>query len=185
MLTKAWRICKIFDTSTKMKKVVIKDIRLVIYILFMVTVDLIVLILWQLTDSVKLKSRYVYEVQTQLSQIILPSSYTSKYPQLISTKSNSTSKLGLGDKITEHLPLDHTDITNNKINNHIITNFSQTNQLKIIFECNSNYNEVWITILTMYKIILLMYGIYLAWIIRYLIIYLKIVLLPILFYFSK
>ena len=35
-----------------------------------------------------------------------------------------------------------------------------------MYECNSNYQEVWITTLTMYKIILLMYGIYLAWIIR-------------------
>lgn len=48
----------------------------------------------------------------------------------------------------------------------IVQNYSQKNQLKLIFECNSSYNEVWVTILTMYKIVLLMYGIYLAWIIR-------------------
>jgi hypothetical protein len=176
MLTKAWRICKIFDTTTKMKKIVIKDLRLIIYILIMVTVDLIVLIFWQITDTVKLKSRYVYEVHSQLSQVILPSSYSSKYSQIMSTKpnlysifssNNSTSILELASKTPyESLDMDINDMTNNKNNNPIITNFTQTNQLKIIFECNSNYNEVWITILTMYKIILLMYGIYLAWIIR-------------------
>jgi hypothetical protein len=174
---KAWRICKIFDTTTKMKKIVIKDLRLIIYIILMVAIDVIVLVLWQLIDTVKLKSRYVYEIQTQLSQIILPSSYSSKYPQITSTISNFylifclnnlTSKLKLVNKTSHEFDnLDISEITKKKNNNPIISNFSQTNQLKLIFECSSNYNEVWITILTMYKIILLMYGIYLAWIIRY------------------
>jgi hypothetical protein len=48
----------------------------------------------------------------------------------------------------------------------VIQNVSQTNKLKLILECNSNLDEVWITALVVYKIIMFMYGIYLAWIIR-------------------
>lgn len=130
MLTKAWRIYKIFETTPKVKKVVIKDIRLIAYITCMIFIDILVLLIWQSADTVRLKARYVYEMQSQPSQIFF--------------------------------------IQNNSLaSNSIIKNYTQqTSQLKIVFECNSNFNEVWITVLTMYKIILLMYGIYLAWIIR-------------------
>ncbi|CAF0713415.1 unnamed protein product [Brachionus calyciflorus] len=142
MLSKAWRIYKIFDTTPQVKKVVIKDIRLVLYIILFMLIDLIVLFIWQFLDQVKLKARYVYEFQSQPSQIFVPN--TQLYRSSNSTNLKSTQ---------DEYPL--------------IKNLShQTNQLKIVFECNSNLNEVWITILTMYKIILLMYGIYLAWIIR-------------------
>ena len=40
------------------------------------------------------------------------------------------------------------------------------NSIKIVFECSSHYSDVWITIFVLDKIILVMYGIYLAWIIR-------------------
>ena len=88
MLAKAWRIYKIFETTPKMKKVVIKDLRLVIYIVCMVMIDVIILTIWQFVDTVKLKSRYVYESQSQSSsQIVLPPSFTSKY-SFFSTTSN-------------------------------------------------------------------------------------------------
>ena len=139
MLAKAWRIYKIFDTTPQIKKIVIKDLRLVVYIILMLFVDLIVLFVWQFLDPVRLKARYVYELQAQPSQIFMPN------------KNNVTLK----------------SVDNLNDEQILIKNLShQTNQLKIVFECNSNLNEVWITILTMYKIILLMYGIYLAWIIR-------------------
>lgn len=169
MLAKAWRIYKIFDTTPKMKKVVIKDLRLVIYIMCMVLVDVIILAIWQLVDTVKLKSRYVYESQSQSSsQIVLPPSYSSKYSFFSSTSNilnvplNNTNPDPFNSITETTTPI----IPNFDPNTPIIQNFSLTNQLKVVLECNSNYNEVWITILTMYKIILLMYGIYLAWIIR-------------------
>lgn len=139
MLAKAWRIYKIFDTSPQNKKIVIKDIRLVIYIILIMFVDLIILFVWQFSDSVKLRARYVYEAQSQPTRLFVPNRQTKN--------------------------LTDSDPQNGE--NSAIRNLShQTNQLKIVFECNSNLNEVWITMLTMYKIILLMYGIYLAWIIR-------------------
>ncbi|RNA35511.1 gamma-aminobutyric acid type B receptor subunit 2 [Brachionus plicatilis] len=102
-------------------------------------VDLIILFVWQFSDSVKLRARYVYEVQSQPTRLFVPNRQTKN--------------------------LTDSDPRNGE--NSAIRNLShQTNQLKIVFECNSNLNEVWITMLTMYKIILLMYGIYLAWIIR-------------------
>lgn len=139
MLAKAWRIYKIFDTSPQNKKIVIKDIRLVIYIILIMLVDLIILLVWQFSDPVRLRARYVYEATSQPTRLFVP----------IRQRKNVTDS-GLPDS----------EIS-------LIKNLShQTNQLKLVFECNSNLNEVWITMLTMYKIILLMYGIYLAWIIR-------------------
>lgn len=139
MLAKAWRIYKIFDTSPQNKKIVIKDMRLIIYIMLGMIIDLVILSVWNFSDSVRLKARYVYEITSQPTKLFLP------------------------NKLTKNLT--DSQITNNEISS--IKNLSyQANQLKIVFECNSNLNEVWITMLTMYKIILLMYGIYLAWIIR-------------------
>lgn len=102
-------------------------------------IDLIILLVWNFSDSVKLKARYVYEATSQPTRLFLPNKQTK----------NLTDSEFSYDEISS------------------IKNLSyQTNQLKLVFECNSNLNEVWITMLTMYKIILLMYGIYLAWIIR-------------------
>ena len=171
MLAKAWRIYKIFETTPKMKKIVIKDVRLVIYIVCMVMLDMCVLTVWQFLDPVKLRARYVYETQTQPSQIILPSSFLSRYslvPPLLATTTPAIDMAQLFSEVSENVtsPLLVDDSLIEPNLPPIVQNFSQTNQLKLLFECNSNYNEVWITILTMYKIILLMYGIYLAWIIR-------------------
>ena len=129
----------------------------------MVVLDACVLTVWQVLDPVKLRARYVYENTPQPSQIIVPPSFLSRF-SIVSTLTttpvaikNTTSSFF--DDFT--LISDPTDISQ-----PVVQNFSQTTQLKVLFECNSNMFEVWITILTMYKIILLMYGIYLAWIIR-------------------
>ena len=143
MLAKAWRIYKIFDTTPKLKKVVIKDFRLVCYITLIVSVDLIILFMWLFFDPVKLKPRFIYESRSQFSQIIVPSSFLSQ--------------------VAKQTVRNHTE---NDMIKPVVQNFSQTNQLKLVYECNSSYNEVWITVLTMYKICLTMYGIYLAWITR-------------------
>ena len=127
-----------------MKKIVIKDVRLIIYIACMVMFDLSVLTVWHFLDPVKLRARYVYETQTQPSQIILPSSFLSRYP----TPAINTAHLFLENATS---PVIDEFTTDSSV--PIVQNFSQTNQLKLLFECNSNYNEVWITILTMYKII--------------------------------
>lgn len=140
MLAKAWRIFKIFDTTPKMKKIVIKDIRLVIYILILVVVDVCVLLVWQFYDTIKMKIRFLYEIQQTNSPLV------AKDPTLV------------GDNLTNSSAL----ITDTKINNYT----QSSTQIKLIYECNSSFNEVWITVLTIYKIILLMYGIYLSWLIR-------------------
>lgn len=150
MLTKAWRIYKIFETTPKMKRVVIKDIRLVIYIGCMIMIDAVIVFVWYFVDTIKVKPRYVYETLSQPAQIIVPASYSTKFSFIQNTKAPNLSYDS--SYIQPHLPIIH--------------NSTHTSQLKVVFECDSNYNEVWITILTMYKIILLMYGIYLAWIIR-------------------
>ena len=127
MLAKAWRIFKIFDTTPKMKKIVIKDIRLVLYILVLVAVDVCILLIWQFYDAIKIKIRFLYEIQQ-----------------------------------TQQIPGKENDL---QLNN--LTNYTQSStQIKLLYECNSSFNEVWITVLTIYKIILLMYGIYLSWLIR-------------------
>lgn len=199
MLTKAWRIYKIFETTPKAKKIVIKDIRLVFYILCLIGFDALIVCLWQILDTIKLKSRYVYELQSQPSQVILPSSYFTKSSPAASVSSfgkeeassshivghNSSASFGLGELDMLASLLHQTTnspffssissggghfvnaVENDaRLSQPIVQNYSQKSQLKLVFECNSNYNEVWVTILTMYKIILLMYGIYLAWIIR-------------------
>lgn len=132
MLAKAWRIYKIFDNSPKMKKVVIKDYRLFIYIGCMCAFDLTVLTLWQVFDTISIRGRFVYETTNQISTVVVSSNTTNSENGFTPT----------------------------------VQNLSHTSELKLVYECNSNYQEVWITALTMYKIILLMYGIYLAWIIR-------------------
>lgn len=213
MLTKAWRIYKIFETTPKAKKIVIKDLRLVFYILCLMAFDALIVALWQFLDPIKLKPRYVYEIQTQPTQVILPSSYFTKSTSaILSSSSISTAvntELGFGGGVLDRDQRPSTNFSNRNANGGVefdelmayltttaplllsaaggggveasaagggggsssgsfpvVQNYSQKNQLKLVFECNSNYNEVWITILTMYKIILLMYGIYLAWIIR-------------------
>ena len=169
MLAKAWRIYKIFETTPKMKKIVIKDLRLVIYILCMVILDACVLTVWQLLDPVKLRARYVYENSAQPSQIFLPPSFLSRYSFVSSMMTTPVKTVQiLTENTTKTLLDDFSFISDSSVDSSqpIVQNFSQTNQLKVLFECNSNMYEVWITILTMYKIILLMYGIYLAWIIR-------------------
>ena len=149
MLAKAWRIYKIFDNSPKMKKIVIKDYQLVIYIACMCLVDVVVLVLWQTLDGVEIKPRFVYETKKKASRVIMPFSYVHY------TKSHNLSDLlnrTVQAKVADEAP--------------IVQNFTHTNNLKVIYECSSNFQEVWMTSLTMYKIILLMYGIYLAWLIR-------------------
>lgn len=149
MLAKAWRIYKIFETTPKVKKIVIKDFRLVAYIICMMIIDAVVLIIWQFVDTVRLKARYVYEAQSQPSQVFVP----------IQIESNNLTQYS-GDLIAARTLKQNETVP-------LIRNVShQTSQLKVAFECNSNFNEVWITVLTMYKIIMIMYGIYLAWIIR-------------------
>ena len=127
MLAKAWRIYRIFDTSPKLKKIVIKDLRLVVYIILMVLIDLAIVFIWLLVDTVKLKPRLILETNS------------------VQLKNNS---------LTESIKM----LSSN--HSHPIHN------LKLVFECNSDYNEVWITVLTMYKLCLFMYGIYLSWITR-------------------
>lgn len=196
MLAKAWRIYKIFETTPKAKKIVIKDLRLVAYICGLIAFDALIVTAWYLVDTIKLKPRYVYEVQSQPTQVILPSSYFTKSTEATSSAalvdhsirrnassldlfssssssslsslyftSSSTSSSTTSDPIAEVVDT-LSGGGGGSISLPIVQNYSQKNQLKLVFECNSNYNEVWITILTMYKIILLMYGIYLAWIIR-------------------
>jgi hypothetical protein len=170
MLAKAWRIFKIFETTPKMKKIVIKDIRLVAYIFFLVVLDVCILTVWQILDPVKLRARYVYENTSQPSQIIFPSSFLTKNSIVSSLITSSTNANTIQNTTSSFLD-DFSLISDSspeipETSQPIVQNFSQTTQLKVLFECNSNLFEVWITILTMYKIILLMYGIYLAWIIR-------------------
>ena len=132
MLTKAWRIFKIFDTSPKMKKVVIKDYHLVAYIFMIAAVDLIVIFVWQFYDTIRVKMRYVYE---GYQQSISDNDYAD------SSANNNTLDLATAAELKSY-------------------------NIKLLYECNSNLNEVWITVLTIYKLILMMYGIYLAWLIR-------------------
>ena len=136
MLAKAWRIFKIFDTTPKMKKIVIKDLRLVVYILTMVAIDVCVLLVWQFYDTIRIKIRFLYEIQQ------LPNNSP------VNVKDNLTNSTGIEKSLKNNITL-HT-----------------STQIKLIYECNSSFNEVWITVLTIYKIILLMYGIYLSWLIR-------------------
>jgi hypothetical protein len=197
MLAKAWRVYKIFETTPKMKRIVIKDIRLVAYIVCLVAVDCVVILLWQMFDTVKLKPRYVYETQFKSAQLFLPPSYSSVMAQRQQSQQQQQ-KQSLSSLLPPppHFLFTNTNtIINNYMNTYDVQNFSSSmssfaevtaatvyniesvsvpivknsshiNQLRIVFECNSSYDEVWLTILTMYKIILLMYGIYLAWIIR-------------------
>ena len=135
MLAKAWRIYKIFDNSPKMKKIVIKDYQLVIYIACMCLVDVVVLVLWQTLDGVEIKPRFVYETKKKASRVIMPFSYVHY------TKSHNLSDLlnrTVQAKVADEAP--------------IVQNFTHTNNLKVIYECSSNFQEVWMTSLTMYKI---------------------------------
>lgn len=209
MLAKAWRIYKIFETTPKAKKIVIKDLRLVFYICCLIAFDVLIVCLWQTLDTIKLKARYVYELQSQPTQVILPSSYFTKSTSMVSgaalsgnkasslladiapsvvggsihkissldSKNKSSSLSDFDHLMSSFLSPSLSSSSTNKgddstlgaglsLSQPVVQNYSQKNQLKLVFECNSSYNEVWITILTMYKIILLMYGIYLAWIIR-------------------
>lgn len=218
MLAKAWRIYKIFETTPKAKKIVIKDLRLVFYILCLIAFDALIVGLWQMFDTIKLKPRYVYELQSQPTQVILPSSYFTKSSAAALANNNINNKNGgefmssssslLADSLAQGnlflkgrntsssnqagfdmlssiltTPLnglvsgggvgggDESDtlvgtVAGSLTSQPVVQNYSQKSQLKLVFECYSSYNEVWVTILTMYKIILLMYGIYLAWIIR-------------------
>jgi len=149
MLGKAWRIYKIFENSPKLKKVVIKDHCLVAYITIMCLVDIGFLVLWQIFDGVKIQARYVYETKYEVSSVVVPFSYIQRTNENLSEYIDPSSSL---EGNYNQMP--------------IVQNFSHTNKIKLIYECNSNYWEVWITALTVYKIILIMYGIYLAWIIR-------------------
>ncbi len=54
----------------------------------------------------------------------------------------------------------------NIITSMSLKNSSRAKILKNVYECNSQYLEIWSAILTMHKIMQLMYGIYVAWIIR-------------------
>ena len=74
MLAKAWRIYKIFDNNTKLKKVVIKDYRLFVYIGCVCAFDLVVLVMWQVFDSVTIKARFVYETTNQITPVVVSSS---------------------------------------------------------------------------------------------------------------
>lgn len=149
MLAKAWRIYKIFDNSPKMKKIVIKDYQLVIYIACMCLVDIVVLVLWQFLDGVEIKPRFIYETKKKASRVIMPFSYVHY------TRSHNLSDL-LNRTLQAKIPAE----------TPIVQNYTHTNNLRVIYECSSSFHEVWVTSLTMYKIILLMYGIYLAWLIR-------------------
>lgn len=227
MLTKAWRVYKIFETSPKAKKVVIKDQRLFLYIFLIVLFDVVVVLLWQLFDRIELKPRYIYELKIiQPLQVILTSSasaaaaaaaarsiklhpnstYFDTTTSTTTTRplvySSSSSSSGLKEASTNEsmklaaaknsllinyfndLEAQHSSssslsslsspIINDDINydesssssSSGLQNITYTNEIKLLYECHSNFNEVWITILTMYKIILLMYGIYVAWLIR-------------------
>jgi gamma-aminobutyric acid type B receptor len=153
MLAKAWRIFKIFDTTPKMKKIVIKDLRLVFYILLLVSVDLCILFVWQFYDTIKVKLRYLYEIQQSISN--LPQQQILRSIPIIS------------NNMTINMTTDVLTETTTTLANNLKLTLSSTNtQIKILYECNSSFNEVWITVLTIYKIILLMYGIYLSWLIR-------------------
>jgi gamma-aminobutyric acid type B receptor len=149
MLTKAWRIYKIVETSQRFQKIVLKDSRLVVYICCMLFVDFIIILAWQWIDPVELRSRYIYETEHKSTQVILPSSYLLANYSL--TPLANSSQIELEPTLTS---------------SPIIQNLSQINKLKFVFECTSFYNEVWVTALVIYKCILIMYGIYLAWIIR-------------------
>lgn len=92
----------------------------------MVSLDLLVVFVWLLVDTIKLKPRLIIETHpTKLKN----NSFTDSFKTLAHNQTYS-------------------------------------NHLKLVFECNSDYNEVWITILTLYKLCIFMYGIYLAWITR-------------------
>lgn len=135
MLLKAWRIYKIFETSSRVKKVIIKDHQLIFYILCLAIFDVVLLIFWQFYDPIEIRPRHVL---------------VSKQDRLVPVNMNSHSNESFsGDNSTV-----------------LVQNMSFNSELKTLYECGSTYAEVWIAVLTIYKIILFMYGIYLAWLIR-------------------
>ena len=150
ILAKAWRIYRIFDTSPKMKKVVIKDLHLLFYIVCMVGVDAILVLFWQLFDTIQQKPYYTYEANTYLSQVVVPSSFVSfNRQQMLNLSQNDK------DFVSYQEP-----------SQPILQNLSQNSKIQVVLECGSDLGDVWITLFTIYKIILFMYGIYLAWMIR-------------------
>jgi hypothetical protein len=131
VLAKAWRVFRIFDTVANLEKVVIKDQHLVGYISIAVTVDVVIVGLWQSVDETKLTLRFIHD--------------THKFQ-------------------TSNMYYD--SVSNNIITSMSLKNNSRPNFLRNVYECNSSYSEMWLTVLAIHKIIQLMYGVYLAWIIR-------------------
>ena len=121
MLTKAWRIYRIFDTSPKMKKVVIKDCHLVAYIAIMCGVDICLLAFWTGFDMIELRPRYIYESLSTLAYVVVPFS-------TVHAAANNSDLSNQTDNMLNQLP--------------IVQNTTHTTKLQIIFECNSNLNEV-------------------------------------------
>lgn len=172
MLVKAWRVFRIFDTTPKMKKVVIKDTRLIIYIIVMILIDVVLLLVWQFYDTIKLKTRYVYEIQQlNFNNITATNSYAKLGNNIAGNlNANLTSNNDTQTNIATNLAFNINVNNNNDFDlttSTLAYSYKLSNsQIKILYECNSSYYEVWVTVLTIYKIILLMYGIYLAWIIK-------------------
>jgi hypothetical protein len=152
MLMKAWRIFKIFETTNKIKKVIIKDVHLVCYILCIVLFDLGILVFWQAADPIHIRPRHILEAQFEPTKISM-----SNRLNLVAQS------LSINDT-TGFFPRDNTSGALQQ--QVIVQNVAYKNEIKILYECNSNFNEVWISLFTIYKIVMLMYGIYLAWLIR-------------------
>ena len=167
MLMKAWRVYKIFETTSKIKKIIIKDLKLVGFICCLGLFDLAIVSFWYFYDPVQARPRYIFEKQSQQTIVNLNNNNNFDYNDRLLTPI-SASNIFLNNSTfinstTQVLTSNLDNITTSKI---IIQNLSYKNELKLVYECNSSLNEMWVSILTIYKIVLFMYGIYLAWIIR-------------------
>jgi hypothetical protein len=165
MLTKAWRIFKIFENTNKIKKVIIRDVHLVGCILCIVAFDVAVLAVWQAVDGVHIKPRHIIETHEEPTKITMVNRFSLVAQQAQQQRfyhlpsSNQTNRLFNGTVSSSTPPVDLLPPV-------VVQNVGYKNEIKVLYECNSNFNEVWISVLTIYKIVLLMYGIYLAWLIR-------------------
>jgi gamma-aminobutyric acid type B receptor len=138
MLMKAWRIYKIFENSSKIKKVIIKDAQLFGYIALIVLFDIFVLIIWQIFDPIQLRTRHIVVSEPQITRVNIKNLNQTVYDY----DAGSSSPI----IVQQSLPY--------------------KNEIKLLYECGSNFNEVWISVMTIYKLVLFMYGVYLAWLIR-------------------
>nr|QVK45729.1 G protein-coupled receptor [Proales similis] len=80
MLGKAWRIYKIFETSPRLKRVIIRDEHLVSYLLVLVLIDSAIAACWQYFDPLSIRARFVYEHSPQLVRVARPDTNSTNEP---------------------------------------------------------------------------------------------------------